>query len=72
MTRIFARSAVFAAVAAAALSTAASAQTLGEKLSQGQLSEAAFAQLIAGSGVSANEARNLTLEDIVALKWQDD
>ncbi len=72
MTTIFTRSAVLAAVAAATLGAAASAQTLGERLAHGQLSEAAFAQLIAGTGYSADEARNLTLEDIVAVKWQDD
>lgn len=72
MTSIFTRSAVLAAVAVAALGTAASAQTLGEKQSRGQLSDAALAQLISGTGLTQAEARGLTLEDVVAIKWQDD
>ncbi len=71
MTGFFARSAVLAAVAVVALGTSASAETLGEQVSRGVLTERAFAQLIAGSGYSADEARTLTLEDIVAAKWQD-
>jgi hypothetical protein len=72
MTRIFARSALLAGVVLAALGTAASAQTLGEALASGQLSEPAFLQLIAGTGLSEQEARQLTLDDVVAVRWQDD
>lgn len=46
--------------------------TLGEKVASGQLSTAALTQLISGSGVTLEEAMNLTLDDIVAIKWQDD
>lgn len=72
MIRSITRSALFAGIVLAAAGTVASAQTLGEKLAAGQMSEAAFAQLVANTGLSQDEARGLTLEDIVAIKWQDD
>lgn len=72
MIRSFARPALLAGIVVAALGAAASAQTLGDSLASGQLSEAAFMQLIAGTGLSPDEARTLTLNDIVAIKWQDD
>ena len=83
MTKIFTHTALIAGLALATLGTAAasaqtrgtaaaSAQTLGERMSAGRLSEAAFQQLISGTGLSADEARGLTLDEIVAIKWQDD
>lgn len=58
--------------AAGSVASVASAQTLGEKLASGQISQASLAQLVSGTGLSVDEARALTLEDIVAIKWQDD
>ena len=72
MIRSIARPALLAGIVVAALGTAASAQTLGETLASGRISEAAFLQLIAGTGLSPDEARTLTLDDVVAIKWQDD
>jgi ABC-type proline/glycine betaine transport system permease subunit len=70
--RLHSRLALAAGIALATLGTAASAQTLGELLSTGHMSELAFQQLIAGSELTASEARGLTLEDVIAVKWQDD
>ena len=73
MTKIFTHVTLIAGLALATLGTAAaSAQTLGERMSAGRLSEAAFQQLISGTGLSADEARGLTLDEVVAIKWQDD
>ena len=55
-----------------AFATGASAQTLGDRLDSGRLSEAAFQQLIVSTGLTPNEARGLTLDEIVAIRWQDD
>jgi hypothetical protein len=55
-----------------AFATGASAQTLGDRVDSGQMSEAAFQQLIVGTGLSAQDARGLTLDEIVAIRWQDD
>ncbi len=67
-SRIFA-----ATLAAAALAGGvASAQTLGERLDSGAMSQAAFEQLIAGAGLSDAEARELTASDIARIKRQDD
>jgi hypothetical protein len=52
---------------AAALSVAAfgaSAQTLGERVASGQISQAAFVQLAGSAGLSVDEARDLTLSEI--------
>lgn len=50
----------------------ASEQTLGELLASGKISQAALVQLIAGSGIDAADAKEMTLNDIVTIKWQDD
>ena len=54
------------------LATAASAETLGDRLNSGRLSEAAFQQLIFSTGLTPQEARGLTLDEVVAIRWQDD
>ena len=41
-------------------------------LDSGRLSEAAFQQLIVSTGLTPQEARGLTLDEIVAIRWQDD
>jgi hypothetical protein len=46
----------------------ASAETLGQRVDSGQISPAAFAQLVAGSGVTEQEARDLTLNEIALRK----
>lgn len=58
--------ALAAALVGAALPAAA--ETLGERLDSGQLSPAAFVQLIADTGLTADEARSLTLNDILLLR----
>ncbi len=52
------------AVALTAFGGAAIAQTLGESLASGQISQAAFVQLASGAGLSVDEARDLTLSEI--------
>ena len=63
---------LFAAAALAVLASGASAATLGEQLANGSVSEAAFTQLIAGSGLSAEEARGLTSGQVLQIKFKDD
>lgn len=70
--RLVNRLALVAGLAFAAVGSAASAQTLGELVTIGKLSQGAFAQLVANTGLSTGEARGLTLEDVVSIKWQDD
>lgn len=55
-----------------AFATGASAETLGDRLSSGRISEAAFEQLIFSTGLTPQEAKGLTLDEVVALRWQDD
>lgn len=50
----------------------ASAQTLGQRLDAGQITPAAFEQLVAGSGLTVDEARQLTTNEVAAEKWLDD
>jgi hypothetical protein len=61
-----------AAAVVGAFATGASAQTLGDRLDSGRLSEAAFQQLIVSTGLTPQEARGLTLDEIVAIRWQND
>lgn len=59
-------------LAAATASFAADpGQTLGERLANGSISYQAFQQLIPFTGLTADEAKTLTLEEVVALRWQD-
>lgn len=55
-----------------AFATGAYAETLGDRLDSGRLSEAAFEQLIVSTGLTPTEARGLTLDEVVAIRWQDD
>ena len=60
------------AVVVGAFATGASAQTLGEQVASGRMSEAAFEQLIVSTGLTPQQASGLTLDEIVAIRWQDD
>lgn len=60
------------AVFGAAFVAPVSAATLGEAVAQGQLTIPAVQQLIATTGLSVDEALNMTLDDVVAIRWQDD
>ncbi len=64
--------ALSAAVFGAAFVAPVSAATLGEAVTQGQLTIPAVQQLIATTGLSVEEALNMTLDDVVAIRWQDD
>jgi hypothetical protein len=55
-----------------AFAGAASAETLSEALASGRVSQAAAEQLLAGSGLSYNEAQSLTVSQIAESKWKDD
>lgn len=57
--------------AALAVSTGdASAKTLGERLADGSLSPAAFTQLIAGTGLTIDEAMRATLNQVSVIKLE--
>ncbi len=62
---------VLAALVAASAS-AASAQSLGERISGGTYSQAAFNQLIAGTGLSVDEAQAMTFEEVAKFRATDD
>lgn len=55
-----------------ALAGAASAETLSEALSSGRVTQAAAEQLLAGSGLTYNEAQSMTISEIAQSKWKDD
>lgn len=58
--------------ALAAFAGAASAETLSQALASGQISRAAAEQLVAGSGLTFNEAQEMTIHQIASTKWKDD
>lgn len=60
------------AAVVAAFATGVSAETLGDRLDGGRISESAFQQLIVSTGLTPQQARGLTLDEVVAIRWQDD
>jgi len=72
MTILSKRPSLVLAAALAVLASTASAQTLGERISGGSYSEAAFAQLIAGTGLSVDEARTMTFQQVAKFRATDD
>lgn len=60
------------ALAAAAAASSASAAPIGQRLADGSLSEAAYTQLVAGSGLSDSEARGMTVDQVLQVKFKDD
>jgi hypothetical protein len=61
-----------AALIGSGLAFAASAETLGERLANGSLDQATFQQLVADSGVTEQQARSMTYEQLATTKWKDD
>jgi hypothetical protein len=59
------------AATSAASFAADDAETLGQRLDNGSLSQNAFQQLIPFTGLTADQAKSMTLEEVVALRWQD-
>lgn len=56
----------------AAGTTASFAQeTLGQRLADGTISQSAFNQLIQFTGLTPEQAKNHTLDQVVELRWQD-
>lgn len=49
----------------------AAEETLGQMLQAGQISQSAFDQLIVHSGVSAQKAKGMTLDQVTAKRWQN-
>lgn len=49
-----------------------SSVTLGDRLANGSMSERQFEQLIQFTGLSAEEAKTQTLDEVVSQRWQDD
>jgi len=72
MTILFKRTPLVLAAALATFASTASAQSLGERISGGTYSKAAFAQLIAGTGLSVNEAQAMTFEEVAKFRATDD
>lgn len=56
---------------AAGTSASFAADTLGERLANGQISQGAFTQLIATTGINPEEAKSMTLDEVVEIRWQD-
>jgi hypothetical protein len=71
MSRTTPKSLIFAAKIAAVASTA-SASTLGQQLANGSISEQAFHQLVANSGLSESEAQTMTVHEVLQVKFKDD
>ncbi|MER2508446.1 MAG: hypothetical protein ABTQ27_06755 [Amaricoccus sp.] len=55
----------------AAGTTASFADTIGQRIASGKMSVAAAEQLIVGTGLSFDEAKGYTIDQVVALRWQD-
>ncbi|WP_424927964.1 hypothetical protein [Amaricoccus tamworthensis] len=68
----FAKSLAVAGLLTVTAAGAVSATTLGDLRASGQMSEGAFTQLIAGTDLTEAEASNMTLDEVVAERWQDD
>lgn len=66
------RSSLLLGAALLAFAGAASAETLSEALASGRISQAAAQQLLAGSGLTYNEAQSLSVSEIAQTKWKDD
>lgn len=60
---------LFAAATASFADT--SSLTLGDRLANGSMSERQFEQLIQFTGLSADEAKTRTLDEVVSQRWQD-
>ncbi len=72
MTILSSRTSLVLAAAFAAVASSASAQSLGERISGGTYSQAAFNQLIAGTGLSVDEAQAMTFEEVAKFRATDD
>lgn len=46
-------------------------ETLGQRLADGSISEQRFQQLIPFTGLTPEQAKSMTLEEVVKLRWQD-
>jgi hypothetical protein len=62
---------MLAAGAASAASAIGDRSTIGELLAQGTITPAAVEQLIQTTGLTMDEARQMTLDEVVAERWQD-
>ena len=59
-------------VAASGAFAADSGPTIGERLASGAMTEQQLNQLLPFTGLTADEARALTLDEVVKLRWQND
>ena len=75
LLKILAVAGVVAAGATAASATSAaigsSGETVGEMLAKGQISTAAVQQLIMHTGLTMDQAKADTLDQIIAKRWQN-
>jgi hypothetical protein len=46
--------------------------TLGDRLANGSMSQGQFEQLIQFTGLTPEQAKSQTLDEVVAQRWQDD
>lgn len=58
--------------AATASFAAQNAETVGEKLANGEMNQQQLEQLAQFTGLTPDEAKSETLEQIVAKRWQQD
>ncbi|MCB1352559.1 MAG: hypothetical protein KDK03_07475 [Rhodobacteraceae bacterium] len=70
--KTIARSLALAAVLAAGTASIAGAETLGQKLASGKISEAAFTQLIAHTGLTPAEASGKTVNEVLHIRADND
>lgn len=70
--KITAGALIIAGLIAAGAVYAQSSETLGDKLASGALSENAVHQLLVNTGLTLQEASGMTVNEVVATRWQND
>ena len=56
--------------AATASFAAQTSETIGDKLGKGEMSQRQFEQLVPFTGLTPAQAKNATLDQVVAKRWQ--
>jgi hypothetical protein len=69
---VLTRSLLLAALVSSGGATLALAETLGDRVRSGAMSQAAFEQLIAHTGLTADEAASKTLNQVYRLRSTND
>ncbi len=58
-------------VLAAGTTASFAADTIGQQVASGKMSAAAAQQLIVGTGLSVDQAKDYTVEQIVKMRWEN-